>query len=410
MAGSKDHTKISTTNIIKPTMEALPANDQRPFEDLVMCNEKEVMRQWNEQRDKEEAELLHKLFEQRKEAAEKYLSHFTVDRHQKIIRQGEIDMKSLLPLLQGPAVSTPDVSLTTFMDQRGDQLKQYVDESIKMHLRSYEKSTAPSFLSRESNTEPLAPSASATNGSPLTQPSYGMLMHAFVSPSQPPPLGTRQVLDGAGPSEHHLRQSGYTADRPAYFAGPSDPTQARTQNAKVAPCMAGPSGYNPEQFDPITDRSVHYAGPSGYVADRPVPYAGLSGYVTDRPLSYTGPSEYGMNRPAYYAGPSDSTRVHVQTAQVTPYMTESSGYSPGPFGPIANRPTLYGGRSEYETTQATPYTAGQSGHTFGPFGPVADHPAPYAGPSGYAYAEPRAAQPFPHSSQQQYGAPTSNTL
>jgi hypothetical protein len=112
MAGSKDHTKISTTNIIKPAMEALPADDQRPFEDLVMRDEKEVMRQWNEQRDKEEAELLHKLSERRKEAADKYLSHFTVDRHQKIVRQGEIDMESLLPPLQGPAVSTPDLSLT----------------------------------------------------------------------------------------------------------------------------------------------------------------------------------------------------------------------------------------------------------------------------------------------------------
>jgi uncharacterized protein YqeY len=82
MAGSKDHTKISTTNIIKPAMEeALHADDQRPFEDLVMRDEKEVMRQWNEQHDKEEAELLHKLFKRRKEAVEKYLSHFTVDRH-----------------------------------------------------------------------------------------------------------------------------------------------------------------------------------------------------------------------------------------------------------------------------------------------------------------------------------------
>jgi hypothetical protein len=163
------------------------------------------MRQWNEQRDKGEAELLHKLSEWRKEAAEKYLSYFTVDRHQKIIRQGDIDMESLLPPLQGPIVSTPDLSLTTFIDQRGDQLKQYVDESIKTHILSYEKSTAPSFPSRESNAEPLTPSTSATNGSPLTPPSYGMLIHAFVSLSQPPPLGTRQVLDAAGPSEHHLR-------------------------------------------------------------------------------------------------------------------------------------------------------------------------------------------------------------
>ena len=142
------------------------------------------------------------------------MSHFTVDRHQKIVRQGEIDMESLLPPLQGPAVSTPDLSLTTFMDQRGDQLKQYVDESIKMHLRAYEKSAAPNFSSRESNTVPPASNTSAINGSPLTQPSYGMPMHAFVSPSQPQPLSTRQVLDATGPSEHHLRQSGYTADRP----------------------------------------------------------------------------------------------------------------------------------------------------------------------------------------------------
>jgi hypothetical protein len=74
--------------------------------------------------------------------------------------------------------------------------------------------------------------------------------------------------------------------------------------------------------------------------DRSVPYVGPSGYVADRPLSYVGPSGYGMNRPVYYAGPSDNTRIHTQTAQVAPYMTESSGYSPGPFGPIANRPSL----------------------------------------------------------------------
>jgi hypothetical protein len=39
-------------------------------------------------------------------------------------------------------------------------------------------------------------------------------------------------------------------------------------------------------------------------------------------------------------------------------MIESFGYSPGPFGPITNRPALYDGRSGYETTQAAPYTAG----------------------------------------------------
>jgi hypothetical protein len=167
-----------------------------------------------------------------------------------------------------------------------------------MHLHAYEKSAAPSFPSRESNTEPPMSNTSAINGSPLTQPSYGMPMHTFVSLSQPQPLGTRQLLDVTGPFEHHLRQSGYTADRPMYFMGPSDQMQARTQNTQVAPYMAGPPGYNPEQFGPITDRPVHHAEPSGYVADHPP--------------SYVGPSEYGMNRLMYYAGPSDSTRVHAR--------------------------------------------------------------------------------------------------
>jgi hypothetical protein len=47
MAYSKDHTNVSTTNIIKPVMEAVPTDDQQPFEDLVGCKENKVMRQWN---------------------------------------------------------------------------------------------------------------------------------------------------------------------------------------------------------------------------------------------------------------------------------------------------------------------------------------------------------------------------
>jgi hypothetical protein len=114
--------------------------------------------------------------------------------------------------------------------------------------------------------------------------------------------------------------------------------------------MTGSSGYNPGQFGTITDRPVYYAGPSGYAADRPVPYVGPSGYVADRPISYAGSSGYGMNRPTYYVEPSDSTRVHAQTIQVAPYMTEPSGYNLGPFSPIVDRPAHCDGRSGYVTT------------------------------------------------------------
>jgi hypothetical protein len=64
-------------------MEALLSNDQKPFDDLIRREEEEVLRQLKERHEK---------------AVEKYLSYFMVDHHQKIIRQGEIDMTSLLPL------------------------------------------------------------------------------------------------------------------------------------------------------------------------------------------------------------------------------------------------------------------------------------------------------------------------
>jgi hypothetical protein len=175
--------------------------------------------------------------------------------------------------------------------------------------------------------------------------------------------------------------------------------------------MAGSSGYNPGQFGPITDRLVHYDGPSGYVMDRPVPYVRSSGYVADRPISYAGSFGYGMNRPTYYAGPSDSTRVHTQTVQVAPYMTEPSGYSPRPFGPIADRPVLYDRRSGYETTQAAPYTTGQMRIYLRTVWPGRGPSGPFVGPSGHAYAEPRATQytQFPLIAATLW-CPTSNTL
>jgi hypothetical protein len=51
--------------------------------------------------------------------------------------------------------------------ERGELLKEYVNEYIKKWALSYEKPTAPSFPSHESNTEPPMLNTLATNGSPL---------------------------------------------------------------------------------------------------------------------------------------------------------------------------------------------------------------------------------------------------
>jgi hypothetical protein len=88
--------------------------------------------------------------------------------------------------------------------ERGELLKEYVNEYIKKSALSYEKPTAPSFSSHESNTEPPMLNTLATNGSPLAYPSYGMPMHMFVSPLQPPP-DTRPALDTIRPFASPLR-------------------------------------------------------------------------------------------------------------------------------------------------------------------------------------------------------------
>jgi hypothetical protein len=60
-------------------------------------------------------ELLQQLAEWREKAKEEYLSYFTVDRHQKIIRRGKIDMESLMRSPQAPIVSISNPSFKAFM-------------------------------------------------------------------------------------------------------------------------------------------------------------------------------------------------------------------------------------------------------------------------------------------------------
>jgi hypothetical protein len=54
-------------------------------------------------------------------------------------------------------------------------------------------------------------------GHPWSSHHMTMLMHTFVSSSQPPPPGMQQALGTVGLSESLLGQSGYVADRSTYF-------------------------------------------------------------------------------------------------------------------------------------------------------------------------------------------------
>jgi hypothetical protein len=136
MAGSKDHTDISSDNILRATIESLSADEQQLYEDLMSQMKEDVCRQ----------------IAKTEEATKKFLSYFTVDRHQKITKHGEIEIASLIPLLQISNVSKSDDIQS--IKQQQDEMKQQIgglEETIRKLTREFEKSVAPSFSSYETS-------------------------------------------------------------------------------------------------------------------------------------------------------------------------------------------------------------------------------------------------------------------
>ena len=195
MAGSKDHTDISPYNILKTVVENLTADEQQQYEDYM------------------------------RQAREKFLSQYTVDRHQKVVKHGETDVASLLSSLQVPNVSKPDdiQSIKQYVDHQQNQMKQQIgglEESIRKLTRTLEKSVAPSFPSYETSNRISMSNTSATNGDLQPQPLYGMPMNSYPGQVPPPPslLGRSVPLDMVGLSELLPGQSGSYTDRPAFPA------------------------------------------------------------------------------------------------------------------------------------------------------------------------------------------------
>ena len=111
MAGSKDRTNVSPSNI------------------------EEYMRRQREETMRQEAQEI--------KDAEEYLKHIKMDRHHKIIKQGEIEMSSILP------PSNPNVSksnnlqyLEHYVHLQGNQLQQRIggiEDTLKKLTRTIEK-------------------------------------------------------------------------------------------------------------------------------------------------------------------------------------------------------------------------------------------------------------------------------
>jgi hypothetical protein len=142
MASSKDHTDISSDNILKLVVERLTTEGQQHYKDYM------------------------------RQAKEKLLSQYTVDRHQKVVKHGETDVASLLSSLQVHNVSKPN----DILDQQQDQIKQQIrglEESIRKLTCALEKHVVPSFSSYETSNRLSMSNTSATNGDSQPQPLYG---------------------------------------------------------------------------------------------------------------------------------------------------------------------------------------------------------------------------------------------
>ena len=127
MAGSKDSSEVSTSNIFTPTWEALPAEEQLLFEER-------------------QEQLI-------QEAKAKFVADFKVDRNNKFVRQRATDLASLRPTTITPNVSSTNElqSLKAYIDEQREQMQHIVggiQKDYKRLVRAFVKSTVAKFPSQ----------------------------------------------------------------------------------------------------------------------------------------------------------------------------------------------------------------------------------------------------------------------
>jgi hypothetical protein len=120
MAGSRDSSEVSPSNIIEPTWETLPADEQLQFEE-----HKEQMIQ---------------------EAKAKFLANFKVDRNNKVVRHRAADPASLRP-------NTNELqSLRNYVDEQREQMQNIIggmQNDYRRLVRAFDKSNIANFPSHE---------------------------------------------------------------------------------------------------------------------------------------------------------------------------------------------------------------------------------------------------------------------
>jgi hypothetical protein len=271
MAGSKDSSEVSTSNIIKPTWETLSA------EELLLFEERQE-------------QLI-------KEAKAKFLADFKVDRNNKVVRLRAIDLASLQPTTYTPNVSNTNElqSLKAYIDEQREQMQHIVggiQKDYKRLVRALDKFTVTNFPSHEVELGENTRNSSATGCHDQSQPLYGMSMDTYPEQPQPPThIGSKlDDMHMSRPSTHERGPSGTATagpifdEFPRYASEPPHVTQALNHRHRSSAYDHGRSTYP-------TERSAYPTGRSG---------TGLfevDCYLNPHPSQQHFPSHYTMHHP-----------------------------------------------------------------------------------------------------------------
>jgi len=238
MAGSRDSSDISPSNIIEPTWDTLPADEQLQFEE-----HKEQMIQ---------------------EAKARFLANFKVDRNNKVVRHRATDPASLRPTPDIPNVSNTNElqSLKNYVDEQREQMQNIIGDmqnDYRRLARAFDKSSIANFPSHEVELGGNTRNTSAVGCHDQSQPLYGMPMDTY--PEQPQ-IGSKTAdLHMPGPSARERGPSGPATTGPIFNEvprhAPEPPHMTQNPNYPV-----GRSAYN-------DGWSAYNHGRSGYVSGQP---------------------------------------------------------------------------------------------------------------------------------------------
>jgi hypothetical protein len=249
MAGSKDSSEVFTSNIITPTWETLPTEEQLMFEER-------------------QEQLI-------QEAKAKFLADFKVDRNNKVVRQWATDLASLRPTTITPNVSSTNElqSLKAYVDEQREQLQRIVGDIQNDHkrlVRVLDKSTMANLPSHEVELREYTHNSLATGSHDQSQPLYGMPMDMYPTQRQPPThIGDKFAdLRMSGPSAPRRRPSVPAAVDPIFRSelprpAPKPPHAVQTLDSHSDHLRMAPDSPNIMSDGPATWPDSPRTGPDG---------------------------------------------------------------------------------------------------------------------------------------------------